>query len=307
MLSYLIRRLLAVVLLAIGISIAVFLIIRLIPGDPAAVLLGTNAGDPAAVARLHHQLGLDQPIPVQYVQWMGHVLTGDLGYSYQQQRPVTSLIATNFPYTFELTVVSLALSIVVGGIFGTVAALKKNTIVDTIVMGVAVSGFSIPSFWLGILLLLLFAVGLHWFAVFGGTTPRGMVLPAVALAVAGSGFLARFVRSSIIEARRRQYVTTARSKGLTGGQVLFRHVIRNAVLPVLTVVGLQFGNLLSGTVVVETVFSRPGIGRLLVQAIQSKDYLVVQGVVLLVAILYALINLVVDLMYPILDPRIAAR
>lgn len=305
--GYLVRRLVAVLLLAFGISIAVFLIIRLIPGDPAVVLLGTNAGDPALVARLHRQLGLDQPIPLQYLQWIGHVLTGDLGYSYQQQRPVTSLIAENFPYTFELTVVSLAASVVIGGIFGTIAALRKNSIVDTIVMGAAISGFSIPSFWLGILLLLLFAVGLHWFAVFGGTTPKGMVLPALALAVAGSGFLARFVRSSIIDARQRPHVVTARSKGLAGGRVLTRHVIRNAIPPVLTVIGLQFGNLLSGTVVVESVFSRPGIGRLLVQAILAKDYLTVQGVVLLVAVLYAIINLLVDLLYPILDPRIAAR
>jgi ABC-type dipeptide/oligopeptide/nickel transport system permease component len=305
--SYVIRRLLAVVLLVIGISMAVFLIIRLIPGDPAAVLLGTNAGDTAMVRQLHRELGLDEPIPVQYLQWVGHALTGNLGYSYQQQRPVTSLIAENFPYTLELAVFSLALSLLVGATLGTVAALKKNSIVDTLVMGVAISGFSIPSFWLGILLLLLFAVALHWLPVFGGTTPKGMVLPVITLAVSGSGFLARFVRSSVIDARQRQYVTTARSKGLTQPQVLLRHVIRNAMLPVLTVVGLQFGNLLAGAVIVETVFSRPGIGRLLVQSILAKDYLTVQGVVLVVATLYALINLAVDLLYPVLDPRIAVR
>ena len=307
MTSYVIRRLLAVVLLVIGISMAVFLIIRLIPGDPAAVLLGTNAGDTAMVRQLHRELGLDEPIPVQYLQWVGHALTGNLGYSYQQQRPVTSLIAENFPYTLELAVFSLALSLLVGATLGTVAALKKNSIVDTLVMGVAISGFSIPSFWLGILLLLLFAVALHWLPVFGGTTPKGMVLPVITLAVSGSGFLARFVRSSVIDARQRQYVTTARSKGLTQPQVLLRHVIRNAMLPVLTVVGLQFGNLLAGAVIVETVFSRPGIGRLLVQSILAKDYLTVQGVVLVVATLYALINLAVDLLYPVLDPRIAVR
>lgn len=307
MANYVIRRLVAVLLLAFGISVAVFLIIRLIPGDPAIVMLGTNAGDPALVHRLQHQLGLDEPIPVQYAQWISHVARGDLGYSYGQQRPVATLIAENFPYTFELTLVGLSLSILLGSFLGVVAALRRNTIVDTIAMGVALAGLSMPSFWLGLVLLVLFAVDLHWFAVFGGTTQKGIVLPALTLALGGAGFTARFVRSSIIEARRRQYVTTARSKGLTGQQVLWRHVMRNAILPVLTVTGLQFGSLLSGTVVIETVFSRPGIGRLLVQAILAKDYLTIQGVVLIVAVLYALTNLLIDLMYPILDPRIAVR
>lgn len=307
MVQYMIRRLLALGILALGISVAVFLIIRLIPGDPAVVLLGTNAGDPAMVVQLHHQLGLDEPVPVQYGQWLAHAVTGDLGYSYQMQRPVARLIAENFPYTFGLTLAGLSLALVLGTILGVVAALKRNTVIDTVAMGVALSGLSIPSFWLGLLLLILFSVHLHWFAVFGGTTAKGMVLPAVALAIAGAGFIARFVRSSIIDARQRHHVITARSKGLTSTKVLTRHVIRNAMLPVLTVVGLQFGNLLSGAVVIETVFSRPGMGRLLVQAILSKDYLTIQGIVLVVAVLYALTNLLVDLLYPVLDPRIAVR
>jgi len=307
MAHYVAQRLVSVLLLAFGISVLVFLIIRLIPGDPAIVLLGTNAGDPALVHRLHVQLGLDKPIPVQYVQWISGVVRGDFGYSYGQNLPVRSLFAQNFPYTLQLAVAGLALSLIIGVFLGLLAALYRNTMVDTVAMGIALVSLSIPSFWLGLLLLILFSVNLHWFAVFGGTSLKGLVLPVVALAFSGAGFTARFVRSSIIEARRRQYVTTARSKGLTKRRVLVRHVIRNAILPVLTVIGVQFGSLLSGTVIIETVFSRPGIGRLLVNAILAKDYLTVQAIVLIVAILYALTNLAVDLLYPILDPRIAQR
>lgn len=307
MTGYVAKRLAAIVVLAFGISVIVFLIIRLIPGDPAIVLLGTNAGDPALVARLHHQLGLDKPIPVQYVHWIAGVVRGDFGYSYGQDQPVSRLITQNLPYTLELTAAGLFFSFVVGTLLGIVAALKRNTIVDTVAMGFALAGLSFPSFWLGLLLIVVFAVHLHWFEVFGGTSLKGLVLPSVTLALSVAGFTARFVRSSMIEAGRKQHVVTARAKGLTRHQVLRRHVMRNAVLPVLTIVGLQVGSLLSGAVVIETVFSRPGIGRLLVNAILAKDYLTVQAIVLIVAVLYALTNLLVDLMYPLLDPRIAHR
>ncbi len=307
MTGYIAKRLAAIVVLGFGISVIVFLIIRLIPGDPAIVLLGTNAGDPALVARLHHQLGLDSPIPVQYVHWIAGVVRGDFGYSYGQDQPVSRLILQNLPYTLELTAAGLAFSFVVGTVLGIVAALKRNTIIDTVVMGFALAGLSFPSFWLGLLLVVVFAVHLHWFEVVGGTSLKGLVLPAVTLALSVAGFTARFVRSSMIEAGRKQHVVTARAKGLTRHQVLRRHVMRNAVLPVLTIVGLQVGSLLSGAVVIETVFSRPGIGRLLVNAILAKDYLTVQAIVLIVAVLYAITNLLVDLMYPLLDPRIAHR
>jgi ABC-type dipeptide/oligopeptide/nickel transport system permease component len=305
--GYVARRLASIVVLAFGISIIVFLIIRLIPGDPAIVLLGTNAGDPALVARLHHQLGLDKPIPVQYVHWIAGVIRGDFGYSYGQDQPVSRLIMQNLPYTLELTAAALVISFFVGTLLGIVAALKRKTAVDTMAMGFALAGLSFPSFWLGLLLIVVFAVHLHWFEVFGGTSLKGLVLPAVTLALGVAGFTARFVRSSMIEAGRKQHVVTARARGLTQQQVLRRHVMRNAVLPVLTIVGLQVGSLLSGVVVIETVFSRPGIGRLLVNAILAKDYLTVQAIVLIVAVLYALTNLIVDLMYPFLDPRIAHR
>ncbi len=305
--GYVARRLGAIVALTFGITILVFLIIRLIPGDPAIVMLGTNAGDPTLVARLHQQLGLDQPIQVQYFRWIGNVLRGDFGYSYGQQQSVSSLLAANFPATIQLTIAGLALSLILGTAIGVAAAVRRNRGLDTVAMGIALTFMSIPSFWLGLLLILLFAVQLEWFQVVGGTSLKGLVLPAVTLALGGAGFNARFVRSSVIQAQVQKHVITARAKGTTRLQVFRRHVLRNALLPVLTVAGIQVGQLLSGTVIVETVFSRPGIGRLLVQAILAKDYLTVQAVVLIIAVVYALANFAVDLLYPVLDPRVGQR
>jgi ABC-type dipeptide/oligopeptide/nickel transport system permease component len=305
--GYLTRRLVAIVALTFGITVLVFLIIRLIPGDPAIVMLGTNAGDPDLVARLHHQLGLDQPMQVQYFRWIGNVLHGDFGYSYGQQQSVSSLLTANFPATIQLTIAGLALSLSLGTVIGVAAALRRNRGIDTAAMGIALTFMSIPSFWLGLLLILLFAVQLDWFQVVGGTSLKGLVLPAVTLALGSTGFNARFVRSSVIHAQVQKHVITARAKGTTRAQVFRRHVLRNALLPLLTVAGLQVGQLLSGAVIVETVFSRPGIGRLLVQAILAKDYLTVQAVVLIIAVIYALANFAVDLLYPVLDPRIGYR
>lgn len=307
MISYVLRRLFAILALVFGISILVFLIIRLIPGDPAIVLLGTNAGDVEMIDRLREQLGLNRPIHIQYLTWIGNAVQGDFGYSFGSQRPVSSLIAANFPATLQLTFAALTVSVLCGTIIGTIAALRRNRAADTIGMVIALTFMSIPSFWLGLLLILAFAVQLQLFNVVGGTSLMGLVLPTVTLALGTIGFNARFVRSSIIAAMRQHHVITARAKGITGFQVFRRHILRNALLPILTVVGLQMGQLLSGTVIVETVFSRPGIGRLLVQAILGKDYLTVQAVVLIIAVIYALTNFIVDLLYPVLDPRIARR
>jgi ABC-type dipeptide/oligopeptide/nickel transport system permease component len=305
--SYVAQRVISIVALAFGISVIVFLIIRLIPGDPVITLLGTSAGDNAVVDRLRQQLGLDLPMYVQYGRWISGIFRGDFGYSYGYQQSVSSLLAANFPATIQLTIAALALSLTFGMIMGIAAALKRNQATDTLTMGVALTCMSIPSFWLGLLLILVFAVMLPWFDVVGGTSLKGLVLPAVTLALGSMGFNARFVRSSIIAARVQKHVITARAKGITRVQVFVRHVFRNALLPILTIVGLQVGQLLSGTVIVETVFSRPGIGRLLVQAILAKDYLTVQAVVLIIAVIYALTNFIVDLLYPVLDPRVAQR
>lgn len=305
--GYVTRRILSIFGLMLGITIVVFLIIRLIPGDPAIVMLGTNAGDPDLVARLHQQLGLDRPIYVQYFLWIGDVLRGNFGYSYGQQQSVASLLAANFPATIQLTVAGLAISLILGSIIGIAAAVRRNSGLDTAAMGIALTFMSIPSFWLGLLLILLFAVQLPWFDVVGGTSLKGLVLPAVTLGLGSAGFNARFIRSSIIQAQVQKYVITARAKGTTRMQVFRRHVLRNAMLPLVTIVGIQVGQLLSGAVIVETVFSRPGIGRLLVQGILAKDYLTVQAVVLIIAVIYALANLGVDLLYPVLDPRVGQQ
>ena len=307
MTAYITRRLIAVAVLAVAVSIFVFLILHLIPGDPAVALLGTNAGSADLVNRLHRAMGLDLPLPVQYLHWLGGLVRGNLGYSFAQSLPVANLIAQNFPYTLQLTFSGLFLSLLFGGVLGVLAALKHNSFLDTAVMVLALVGLSMPSFWLGLLFISLFSVTLRWFAVFGGTSLPGLVLPSVALGISGGGVIARFVRSNMIEAMGQQYIATARSKGLSAGRILRRHVIRNAILPVVTVVGLQFGNLLSGTVVIETVFSRPGIGRLLVNSILAKDYLTVQAIILFIAILYAFTNLLIDLLYPLIDPRIVYR
>lgn len=305
--SYVLQRLAAIGALAFGITLLVFLIIRLIPGDPAIVMLGTNAGDPELIARLHHQLGLDRSLLTQYLVWLGRVLHGDFGYSYGQQQSVASLIGQNMPATIELTGASLTLSLLGGAVVGITAAVRRNQFADTAGMGIALAFMSIPSFWLGLLLILLFAVQLPWFDVVGGTSLKGLVLPSLTLALGTAGFNARFIRSSVVQAQTLRHVLTARAKGLSRSQVFRRHVLRNSLLPVLTVAGLQVGQLLSGAVIVETVFSRPGIGRLLVQAILAKDYLTVQAVVLVIAVIYALCNFVVDILYPLLDPRIASR
>jgi len=305
--GYVARRIISILALTFGITIVVFLIIRLIPGDPAIVMLGTNAGDPDLVARLHQQLGLDRPIYVQYFLWIGDVLRGDFGYSYGQQQSVASLLAANFPATIQLTIAGLVMSLTLGAVIGTAAALWRNRGIDTVSMGIALTFMSIPSFWLGLLLILLFAVQLPWFDVVGGASLKGLVLPAVTLGLGSAGFNARFIRSSIVQAQVQRHVITARAKGTTRAQVFRRHVLRNALLPVVTIAGIQVGQLLSGAVIVETVFSRPGIGRLLVQGILAKDYLTVQAVVLIIAVIYALANLGVDLLYPILDPRVGQQ
>lgn len=301
---YIGKRLLALVVLLIGISILVFLMLQLIPGSAVSALLGQSATNPAAVARLTRELGLNRSLPMQYWLWLDHTLHGNLGYSYQNQQPVSSLIRQNLPSTLVLAGSGLLISLVGGIALGAVAAVRRDTPADSVFMGIAMTLVALPSFWLGLIMILVFAVALPWFPVVGGTTLRGLVLPAFTLGLGVLGITARFVRSSLLEVMGSSHVVAARAKGLNRRTVFLKHVARNAVLPVLTVVGLQVGSLLSGAVLVETVFSRLGIGRLLVQSILNKDYATVQATVLIIAAFYAVANLVVDLLYPVLDPRI---
>lgn len=307
MMRYTSRRLGALVFLAISISIIDFAIIRLVPGDPARNILGTSDATPALIARLNSQLGLDRPVVTQYWIWAGDVLRGNFGYSYSQKQSVSSLLAQNIPPTLELILAGLALTVIFGLLIGVAAALRRGRATDTALMAASVTFLSIPSFWLGLLLIELLAVRIHLFPVVGGTGLDGLALPAITLALGGVGLTARFVRSSVIEAAQLPHVVIARAKGVPQYLVLTRHVIRNSLLPVINIVALQFGSLLSGVVIIEEVFSRNGLGRLLVDSILAKDYPTVQAVVLLIAITYCVVTLVVDLAYRIIDPRTAAR
>jgi ABC-type dipeptide/oligopeptide/nickel transport system permease component len=307
MMRYAARRLGALVFLAIGVSIIDFAIIRLVPGDPARNILGTSDATPALIARLNSQLGLDRPVITQYWIWAGDVLRGNFGYSYSQKQSVSSLLAQNIPPTLELILAGLALTVVFGLLIGVAAALQRGRATDTALMAASVTFLSVPSFWLGLLLIELLAVRVHLFPVVGGTGLEGLALPAITLGLGGVGLTARFVRSSVIEAAQLPHVMIARAKGVPQYLVLIRHVIRNSLLPVINIVALQFGSLLSGVVIIEEVFSRNGLGRLLVDSILAKDYPTVQAVVLLIAITYCVVTLIVDLLYRILDPRTAAR
>jgi ABC-type dipeptide/oligopeptide/nickel transport system permease component len=305
--AYILRRLAAILVLAFGVSIIAFSIIHLIPGDPVAQMIGYGEATSQEIRNLHHQLGLDQPLPVQYIHWLGNVLHGNFGYSFYSNTPVIQLIEQNIPYTIELAFSALVVSLILGIPIGIIAALFRGSFLDTAAMVLSLAALSVPDFWLGILLITLFSVTFHFLPVFGGTSLtsiQSLILPALALGAGTGGITARFVRASVIEAATRHYVVTARSKGLSPSQVFNRHIFRNAILPVVTVVGLQIGFLLSGTVITETVFSRPGIGRLLVDSILQKDYLAVQALVLLITLIYTTINLIVDLVYPVIDPRI---
>jgi len=303
------RRLVAAVPVLLLSSLVVFSTIHLVPGDPVDAMLGAAgyqgaSNRPELVRQVRREMGLDQPLVVQYARWVTGALHGDLGTSYIRRRPVVALIAERLPSTLELTAAGTALAVVFGVSLGVVAALKRHTFVDGQVMTVALLGVSLPNFWLAILLILVFSVLLRWFPATGSGTLRQLVLPATALGVEGAAVIARLTRTALVEVLGRPYITTARAKGLQPRVVHLRHALRNALIPVVTVIGLQIGHLLAGSVVVETIFARQGIGQLAVDAIRAKDYPLVQGIVLFTAVVYVVINLIVDVLYGYLDPQI---
>jgi peptide/nickel transport system permease protein len=302
--KYLIQRLLATVPVVIGVTLAVFSMLHVVPGDPIQMMLGEFQTSPEQVARLQAQLHLDEPLPQQYGRFMLGAVQGDLGYSIRSKRPVMEEIRDNLPSTFVLTLAGLSVATLIGGTLGVMAAVKHNSWADLAAMVVATLGISMPSFWLGLLLIFAFSLRLQWFPVTGGGGVGHLVLPAVALGLGASAIIARLTRSTMLEVLGQDYIVTARAKGLRGAAVVVRHALRNALIPTVTILGLQFGQLLAGAVVIETVFGRPGIGRLIVAAILEKDFPVVQGIILFVAVAYVVINLLVDLVYAILDPRI---
>lgn len=314
MLQYIRTRLLLTIPVLLGVSLLTFSILHLIPGDPARVLLGDMGGGAAAgdtsedaYQNLRRELGLDDPLVVQYGRYLGNIVTGDFGRSFQTNRQVRDSILDVLPYTLQLTVVGLGFAILFGGILGLIAALNRNTWIDSLTMVFSLFGLAMPSFWLAFILIQLFALRWTIFPSTGSEGIKTLVLPALTLGLVASGVVARLVRSTMLEVLRQEYVTTARSKGLRERTVILRHALRNAMIPVVTVVGLQFGGLLSGAVIIETVFARRGLGRLAAEAVLRRDFPMVQGTILFAALGYVLINLLVDISYAWFDPRIKYR
>lgn len=316
MTAYVIRRITLLVPVLLGVSLVVFLAMRLAPGDPAVVMLGPIASE-ADVQRIRRELGLDQPLYVQYGKWLGRVVQGDFGRSITMKRAVLPEILSRFQATLILTFASLLISSVLGVTAGVISAVKQYSWFDRASMLFALLGVSVPVFWLGVMLMVVFSLKLGWLPAAGmysagstrnvGDLLEHLVLPAVTLAAASIALVARLTRSTMLEVIRQDYIRTARAKGLAERVTITRHALKNALIPVITVLGLQVGYLLGGAILTETVFSWPGLGLLMVQAITARDFPVVQGGVLLIAFTFVVINLVVDLCYAYLDPRIRYR
>lgn len=306
MLRYALKRLLLTIPVLFGVLLLTFSMLHLIPGDPVrAMFIDAGGASEEQIQQIRELLGLNDPLPVQFARYLGDVLQGDLGRSILTNQPVASQLIRTFPSTLQLTLAGMGVAIVLGFALGIIAALNRGSWLDQVTMFFSLSGISIPSFWLGLLLIYTFSVRFQWIPIVGGATWKQLILPAIALGLQASAIIARLVRSSLLEVLNEGYITTARAKGLSGSRVLVVHALRNSLLPVVTIVGLQFGNLLSGTVIIETVFARQGIGRILVEALQARDFPTAQGAVLFVAVIYVLVNLLVDLLYGVIDPRIA--
>jgi len=301
--AYLVRRILWLPVVLWGIATLVFFILFAIPGDPARLVAGQHA-DAQTLEAVRARLKLDRPVAEQYVSFLGRLARGDLGTSYRQQRPVAEIIAERFPATAILAVTAVALASLVGIGAGLAAASRPRSLVDGAAMGGALLGVSTPVFWLGLILILVFAAKLRWFPVGGYGTPAHLVLPAVTLAAVSAGTIARMTRSSVLEMASREFVRAARARGLSKGQALIRHAFRNALLPVITVIGLDLAGLLGGAVATETIFSWPGLGRAIMDAVRARDVPVVEGGVLFLAAVFVTMNLAVDLLYAVLDPRV---
>jgi peptide/nickel transport system permease protein len=331
MAGYLLRRLLLTIPILLGVSMLVFFMLHSAGGDPATLMLGSRA-DPDAIAELRAELGLDRPLWVQYVDFLSGAVRGDFGRSYRSNSPVVAEIAARFPATIELAVAAMGIAVVVGVAVGTVAAVRRHTVFDYLSSAGVLLGISIPTFWLGIILIIVFGLWLRWLPISGRVDPRlgadpsvpfltvtsllqgnwsvagdalrHLILPALTLAAWPAAIVARMTRASLLESLGQDYARTARGKGLPERLIVVRHAARNALLPVLTVVGLEFGTLLGGAVVTETIFAWPGLGQLTVAAIGARDYQVIQGVVVLLAAVFVVLNLMVDVLYAVLDPRI---
>jgi len=309
--KYLFNRILTLIPTLLIVATIGYLLIYMAPGDPAAVMLGEEA-DVSEVIRLRTEMGLDRPIYVQLGRWFSRIARGDLGYSFFLQRTVTQAILDRLEVTMLLTAYSMIIAIILGVTIGIIAAVKHNTIVDQLMMGIALLGVSMPSFWLGINFILLFALGARWFPAAGYVDIadglfmhlRSLTLPSLTLGFISAAPIARMTRSSMLQVLNQDYIRTARAKGLIEFSVIISHAFRNAMIPTITMVGMTVGSLISGAIVTETVFALPGVGRLVIQSIGRRDYPTVQGVLIFIAFIYVLVNLLVDILYLYLDPRV---
>ena len=306
MLIFAIRRLLLTIPVLLGVLFVVMLTMDLIPGDPVALMLG-DAATKDTIARFREHLGLDRPLAVRYVRYLGQVVTGDLGRSIQQNRPVVDELAEAWPATLQLTAAALVLAAVTGVATGIVSAVWPNSLFDSLSRLSSLFGLSMPVFWTGLVLIVVFAFWLPLLPVGGVGSPAHLVLPAVTLALPSIAKIARMTRSGVLEVLREDYVRTARAKGVRERLVVVKHALRNAAIPILTLIGLQAGQLMGGAVLTETVFAWPGLGRLMVKAIFARDYVLLQGAVLIFAMAFVAINLIVDLSYGALDPRVSRQ
>lgn len=306
MYKYIIKRLLQLIPVIIGVTFIVYFIISFTEGDPATIILG-NGATPESVKELREEMGLDKPVIVQYANYLKDLVTGDMGISYTTKNPVIQEIAARFPNTLKLTICSIIVSIVISIPVGIVSATKQYSIFDSVGMVCALIGISMPSFWLGLLLIILFSVNLGWLPSGGADSLKSLILPAITLGVASTATITRTTRSSMLEVIRQDYIRTAKAKGVNKKVVIRKHALRNALIPTVTVTGLEFGFLLGGAVLTETVFSWPGIGRLMVESIQKKDTPTVLGCIVIFSVCFSIVNLLVDILYAYIDPRIKSQ
>lgn len=303
MLMFIFRRILQLIPVLFGVVFVVFLIMQMVPGDPALLIAGEGASK-ETVEQIRHQLGLDKPFIMQYFSYIGNILQGDFGVSIRSNRPVLDEVLIRLPITIELALCSIVITVVIGMIAGIISATKQYSWTDVSIMIIALLGVSLPSFWFGLMLIFYFSVQIQIFPVSGWGTWMHMVLPALTLGASGAAIVARMTRSSMLDVIRQDYIRTARAKGVKERVVIYKHALRNALIPVITVVGLQFGALLGGTVLVESVFAINGLGRLIVDAIRMRDLPMLQGGVLIASIIFVLVNLIVDILYRHFNKRI---
>ncbi|GAA0318641.1 ABC transporter permease [Bacillus carboniphilus] len=303
MFVFIIRRLLQMIPVLLGVTFVVFLIMQMVPGDPAMLIAGEGASD-EQVEAIREDLGLNRPMIIQYFDYVGNVIQGDLGTSIRTDRPVLDEIMFRLPITIELAFWSIVITIVLGVLAGVIAATKQNSFSDVGIMMVSLIGVSLPNFWLGLMLIIYFSVGLGWFPVAGWGSFSHVVLPALTLGTGGAAIVARMTRSSMLEVIRQDYIRTAKAKGVRQRLIIYKHALKNALIPVITVVGLQFGALLGGTVLTESVFAINGVGRLIIDAIRMRDLPLVQGSILFVSVIFVVVNMVVDISYRKLNKRV---